>query len=314
MNEFMQRMGMGKGVIAMLALIGMIAVSCSSETSAPDQRIEFAVELREDELEETDPPLEAPVFRWDFSAPDLVHSYSLEQEMRSKIDFGGFIDHDDESKDETKVSALMLITSKGDGTADLVLKDMKFIMATDMDEEDFHFMEQLPPIVLQGMNEDSSGSFRDASQDALLTMIFPLPPEPIKIGESVDFPAQIPFFDATGSILEATGRTRMTLTRYVMIGERVCAQFDVDTDISHLDIPEELDGEYSCSVKAQSVFYFDVANRVFVAGTIAANMQFSFDVQMPEILIPEEDFPDVQERLRMSMELDGLIRLRLIDQ
>mgnify|MGYP006293104849 CR=1 FL=1 len=132
--------------------------------------------------------------------------------------------------------------------------------------------QQAPPLVMQGLKEDGTGSIGNSSQDMLLKMLFPLPPDSLQVGESVDIPARMPF-NAMGSPLEVNGRSRIALTRYVQAGNRTCAQLDVDIDISELDVPEELDGEYQCTVKGRSRFFFDVNSRSFVSGTIAMLMQ-----------------------------------------
>ena len=168
----------------------------------------------------------------------------------------------------------------------------------------------MPPFVVQGMKEDGSGSFGNSSQDMLLKMLFPLPPKSINVGESVDVPAQMPF-NAMGSVLNVTGRSRITLTQYVTIDGRTCAQLDVDTDISKLKVPSELKGEYKCSTKGTSVFYYDVADRSFVSGTIALIMQFSIDAPMPQMNIPGEDTSDMPKRSKMSMVSDNLIKVKL---
>jgi hypothetical protein len=206
----------------------------------------------------------------------------------------------------------LLIKSQGDGTAELVLKDMKMIMKMNIggDEEPKTVEQAMPPSVVQGMKEDGSGSFGNSSQDMLLKMLFPLPTKSLKVGDSVDVPAQMPF-NAMGSLLQVKGRSRITLSRYVKIGRRTCAQLDVDTDISELKVPSELKGEYKCSTKGTSVFYFDVANRSFVSGIIALMMQFSIDAPMPQMKMSGKDAPDMPKRAKMAMTSDNLIRVKL---
>ena len=70
-------------------------------------------------------------------------------------------------------------------------------------------------------------------------------------------------------------------------------------------------GEYKCSTKGTSMFYFDIANRSFVSGTIALIMQFSIDAPMSQMKISGEDAPDMPERSKMSMISDNLIRVKL---
>ncbi|GAG75554.1 unnamed protein product, partial [marine sediment metagenome] len=123
----------------------------------------------------------------------------------------------------------------------------------------------------------------------------PLPSKTLNVGEAVDVPTQMPF-NAMGSRLYVKGRLRITLRRYVKIADRTCAQFDVDIDISDLKVPPELEGEYRCSTKGASVFYFDVSKRRFVSGTTAVQAGLSIDAPAPKIKIPGVEVPDMPER------------------
>ena len=135
-------------------------------------------------------------------------------------------------------------------------------------------------------------------------------PSLFRIGESVDIPQHMPF-DAPGSLLQVKGRSRITLTRYVKIGKRTCAQLDVDIDISDLKVPSELVGEYKASAKGASVFYFDVAERCFVFGSTAMLMEFNFDVPMPEMYMSKEKTPDAPPRIQLSTTMDSVTRVSL---
>lgn len=301
----------------------MLYFSCSREEADTEKPIRnsegnltgtsrFLAEIDKEKYKKVDPPSAVPIFRWDFSKTKVVHTYAYEQEVRSKTDMGkSFGGKSGGMGQEMSAKGVLLVKSQGDSTAELVLKDMKMSMKMDMGEDEPKTMEQqMPPFVMQGMKEDGSGSLGHSSQDILLKMLFPLPKEDLKVGDSVDVPAQMPF-NAMGSMLQVTGRSRITLTQYVKIAGRTCAQLDVDTDISNLKIPTELKGEYKCSNKGTSVFYFDVESRVFVSGTIALLMQFSIDAPMPQMKIPGEDTSDMPKRSKMSMLSDNLIIVKL---
>jgi hypothetical protein len=284
--------------IAVFVATSLCSTFCRAETNTSATASQFVKEVGKENFKKAEPPSAAPVFLLDFSKDKVVHTYSYQQEVRIKTDMG----------QEMSAKGLLLIKSQGDSTAELVLKDMKISMKSE--DEPKTMEQQMPPFAVQGMKEDGSGSFGNSSQDMVLKMLFPLPPKPIKVGESVDVPAQMPF-DAMGSVLNATGRSRITLTQYVTIDGRTCAQLDVDTDISKLEVPSELKGEYRCSTKGTSVFYFDVADRSFVSGTIALIMQFSIDAPMPQMNIPGEDTSDMPKRSKMSMGSDNLIKVKL---
>jgi len=301
--------------LTLLLIFALYSTSHAREQSNAHSKSQFLEELNKEKAKykDTEAPAAAVVFRWDFSNKS-VHTYSYEQEVRIMQDMGGFEKDPHEIQQKMSAKGTLSINSQGDGTADLVLKDMKMIMEMDLEsEEEPKPMEQtIPPIVLQGMKEDGSGSFSDSSQEMFLKMLFPLPTVTVQVGESVDVPAQMPF-NAMGSLLYVKGRSRITLTRYVKIGQRTCAQLDVDIDISDLKVPAELVGEYECSTKGAAVFYFDVTNRCFVSGTTAILMHLSIDAPMPEMNIPEEEMPQMPERLQMSMMSDNLIRVSLTE-
>jgi len=302
-------------------------MSCSGEQSDVDDesyrseqnnlkgtsRFLKEIETDKEKHRQVEPPTTPPLFRWNFSNKD-VHAYAYEQEVRSKAAMSS--PPDDRINDmqpELSGRGLLLVKSQGDGTANLVLKDLKMSMKTDFggNKESDTMEHTAPPLVVQGMKEDGSGSFGESSQEMFLKSLFPLPTKPLKVGESVDVPAQMPF-NAMGSVLQVKGRSRITLGRYVKIGNRTCAQLDVDLDVSEMKVPSELKGKYKCSIKGTSVFYFDVANRFFTSGSIALLMQFSIDAPMPRwSKTSETEAPEIPKRQKMSMINDNLIRVNL---
>lgn len=298
-------------VVAILNVI-LYVIPCASKTNSSVTESQFEKEVRNVRYKKVNPPLMVPVFRWDFSKTKVVHTYVYEQEVRSKTDIESSFGQKPGSMEQAMlVEGALLIKSQGDKTAEMVLKDLKMSMKMDMGKAGHKTIEQqMPPIIVQGLKEDGSGLFGNSSQNVLLKMLFPLPKKEIKLGDTVDIPLQKPF-NAMGSILQVTGRSRITLTQYVSIGKRTCAQLNVVTDISKLKVPKELKGEYRYSTKGTSVFYFDIVSRSFVSGTIAMLTQFSIDAPMPKMGISGEDSPDRPKRSKMSMKSDNLIRVKL---
>ena len=298
-----------KIIIFMLFVIGISTVVYAEETEKSLEKSSFAKEVFQEDFKKVNPPNRTPVFRWDFSEPGIEHNYSYEQKVKMKNDmqssFGGGESKNIEQEMSTK--GKLIIKSQGNGTAKMVLKDMKMSMGGSKSET---MAQQMPPIVVQEVNEDGSGSFGDNSLDMMLKTLFPLPQQPINVGESVDIPVQMPF-NAMGSVLQATGRSHITLSKYVMVGDRFCAKFNVDTVISEMQIPKEIKGDYGCSVKGTSVFYFDVENRVFVSGKIAMLMTLSVDAPMPKTNIPEEKSTEMPKSSNMTMVNDNFVQVEL---
>jgi predicted Zn finger-like uncharacterized protein len=274
----------------------------------------FLTELKEHKFTETEAPITTPVFRWDFSNEE-IHSYAYEQEVVFKSQMGATPAGDPlVSEQNVSTQGVLLIKSQGDGNAELVLKDLKMNTKIVLkNNEEPETMEQtIPPVVVQGMKEDSSSSFGDSPQETLLKWLFPLPPNSLRVGESVDVPSQMPF-NAMGSLLQVKGRSRITLARYVKDGNRTLAQFDVDIDISDLEVPSEMKGKYNCATKGKSVFFFDIVKRRFVSGTVAMLLQFSIDAPTPKMNIDGKKGGDFPKNVKMSMMSDNFIEVSLME-
>ncbi len=305
--------------ILSFVLATVVLTSCGRESEIPEDTIaidkpvhsSFLNELSKNSYPEVEPPPDALVFKWDFSSKQ-THSYTYEQEAKNKMDIGSFSDAPGDTEQTMWAKGDLLIKSQGDHTADFVLKDTKMGIEMNLgDEEGPKTVEQTaPPMAVHHMKEDGSLDLSDSSEQVFLGLLFPLPSQSLRVGESTDVPAQAPF-DAMGSLLQVKGRSRITLTKYVKIGEQTCAQFDTDIDISELEIPPELKGDYSCSTRGASVFYFDIVNRRFVSGTIAILMQISIEAPMPQTKMDAEKMPDPTKRVMMSMKSDNLIQVAL---
>jgi hypothetical protein len=210
-----------------------------------------------------------------------------------------------------KATGDLLMKSRADKTATMVLKGMKMSMKPMGGKEpETQMATEAPPMVVQGVREDSTMNIGASSQESLMKLLFPLPSKPLEVGQSVDVPAQMPF-NAGGSLLMVTGRTRITLAKYVTIGGHTCARLECDIDISKIDIPEELQGEYKCSTKGSAVFYFDVEDRCFASGRLVLRMKASIDIPTPKIALKgRQKPPDMPPRMQMGMVNDTLIAIR----
>jgi hypothetical protein len=115
-----------------------------------------------------------------------------------------------------------------------------------------------------------------------------------------------------GSLLNVKVKTIITLTKYVMIDEHICARLETATDISQLNIPGELKGTYKIMLKGKSIFYFDTANNSFVSGGIALIISTRIEAPMPKKALPGENRPktEMPEMGRMFMDIDNLIKVK----
>jgi len=270
---------------------------------------QFLAELEKQDYEEVEGPEAPMLFRWDFSGEE-VYEYEVNsrQKMRNYSD-----NAESDQEQEEMMGGDLVIRSLGDRTAEFVLKNIKSNMKGDLETEDTpDDPEQImTPMVIQGIIEDGSGLVGNNFMGWFLQDLFPLPETELSVGESADIPMQTPLVTMT-TVLMVNGRARITLARYVKIGDRTCAELEVDIDISELDVPEESDGEYYFSVKGESLLYFDIDKRCFLAGTMVDVMEYSIDELIPKFNW-DEDAPKVYERSKISMWSDSLTQVTLKD-
>jgi hypothetical protein len=248
---------------------------------------------------EAESPPEAPSLRWDFSKP-VVHAYDHVQTMESTMSLGMDMKLD--------AAGTVLLRSKGNDVAALVMKDMKMNMASKMGTggEEQTMKSEPPVFVVPGVKEDGSMKTGNSSAEIFLQFLFPLPPKPLRVGESAAVPATMPF-NAMGSVLSVEGTSTITLTKYVMIDGRRCARLE-----TNIDVPEDLTGTYKCVTRGKSISYFDVERRRFVSVEVALVMGMQLDAPMPKIDMGGKEPPAVpSESMQMSMQMDTLIRLTL---
>ena len=299
-------------LLAILFIIVSPITAVAGEQNDHEIKSRYLNEVNKNDYSEIAPPQNAPIFRWDFSKKKVM-AYAFNQEVVANtvmpLDPG---DDSGDSEQSMTIRGVLSVKSQGDGTATIVLSDLKTSMRISIDKSDApKTMEQAgPAVVVPEVKEDGTGSFGDTSQDMMLKLLFSLPTKALKVGESVDVPAQLPF-NAMGSQLQAKGRSRITLTRYVLVANHRCAQLDIDIDISDLKVPSELEGHYSCSAKGSAVFFFDINNRCFVSGSTALMMQFSIDAPMPKMNVQDERPQHFPDKMKMSMKSDNLIRVLL---
>ncbi len=247
------------------------------------------------------------MLQWDFS-DNRVYRYDYEQKVVAR--FAGDLPHDS-SKGEsvgTSSKGTLFVKGQADRTARLVLQDVETTMEIESEKEGqpTTMAYTAPLFVLQGMKEDGTLKTRDARQEMFVKLLFPLPPKALKVGESLNVASELPF-DAMGSRLMATGRLRISLTDYVRIGRRTCAQLETDIDISRVDVPPELQGKYACFARGASVTYFDIEDRCFVSGRLALLIGFDIEAPAPGMQVAGEEVAEQPGRMRMSAESDNLI-------
>lgn len=307
-------------LIAWLVL-GANAAWGQSEARQP-QRSRFMGELKKIAFDEMSPPETVPDFTWDFSEKTM-HSYLFEQVVYGHTSDLQAPDKQEEAAREQTASAkgTILVSSRGNGSADIVLRNAKLRVVEPPDRQESRESEEdkakpairemeLPPMILSGMKEDGSGVAAGNPQEAMIRLLFPLPGKQLEVGEIAEAPTRFPM-NLGGTRLTATGKTRLMLVRYVKVDDIPCAQLAGEIDVSELEIPDGLHGEYSCKADGAGVFLFDVRNRRFVYARVALLLSYSIDAPAPAIAPAGDRQPNRDERITMSAVTDNLLTATL---
>lgn len=133
-----------------------------------------------------------------------------------------------------------------------------------------------PPTVAQDMNP--KGKFNEPNLNSLFDIVFPLPSQELKVGQSDKIPMKIPF-NAMGAVLFSKGFNTLTFTGYETIEGRNCAILEGIIDVSKLEIPEEVDGKYKSATTGNAKYYFDIENRCYVGAEIRMIMDVMMDTK-----------------------------------
>ena len=133
-------------------------------------------------------PKEAPLLRWDFSE-DHVYPYGFHQDTvtEHQIDdgFGSF--QGQRKTQQMESNGRLSLKSEGNQIARFVLENLTVSMEIDLSDsgEPQTMTSQAPPFVIQGIKEDGKMQLGNSPQELLLRTLFPIPPEPLTMGESV---------------------------------------------------------------------------------------------------------------------------------
>lgn len=261
-------------------------------------------------------PAAAPLLRWNFSG-ETVYAYDYLQLVDNNSRMGGPMGPMTTTQN-LHGSGMLLMQSRGDRTGAMVLKDMLISAKVSMNapgqaSQPQVMKQKMPPVVMQGFKEDGTmtASARGVQQEALMRLLFPLPPKPLKVGESVAIPVSIPF-NASGTVLPVKGSCKVTLAGYVSRDGRTCARLVSDIDVSDLKVPKEMPGKYRFVTRGKGIMYFDLRQRCFASSALAVTMELSVEAPtpIPPAAAKDPRLPAMPARLKMNMAADNLIRVQ----
>jgi len=304
-----------------LCVSGLLLVWLSSIASADGnlpsipERSSFSDKIDLENYPSLPPPEKAQLMRWDFSEGN-VYPYDFRQqtvvsnEMQDMFATEGAQRNSHSMEGNGRVS----LKSEQNRVARLVMDNLVLTIHFKRSNGEGTDTKQMqsPPMVIQGIKEDGRMEIGNSSQELLIKTLFPIPPTPLELGQSVPIPASMPF-NAMGSLLHVNGSSEIKFADWVVINGQACAKLETDIDISDLNVPAELKGDYACSVKGRSIFYFNVENRNFMSGRIALLISMRMVAPSPRMNFPgENNGKELPETIKMAMDSDNYISVEYL--
>jgi len=218
-------------------------------------------------------PDKAPLLRWDFSAK---RKYSYNYTRKEDI-YNDLVGLRAPTKRSTEITGDLVLTSKAKGFASVMLQNLKPRVLTSG-------VLALPKnsVVALRMNEIGNVTFplADSGMSLAMRMLLALPPQPLKTGESIDLPVEMPW-EVPGATMQVTGHLKMKLTGYVIAGSRKCARLENSIDIPKFKAPQGTKGTYKVFLKGKSIVHFDLQARSFLSAELALLGSFRMDAPNP---------------------------------
>ncbi len=254
-----------KKIIYSLSILFLASCANNSKTEETTTNNEASSELTEVSDDTTDKK-----FVWDFKSPKK-YTYIFDQTSNAEHST-----HKGAEAEKIFISAngKLSIRAKEQNLADLSFTDMESKMVNSITADTS--VNKTPPMVLQDLKPD--GSIEGPSDsEILLRLIMPLPLEEINEGESNKVPIKFPI-NANGSRLFTKGFNTLEFTGYETYLGRKCAVLKGVINVSDLNVPEEVKGEYKCSITGTATYYFDVKHHLYVGAEVNTETMVLMDI------------------------------------
>jgi hypothetical protein len=181
----------------------------------------------------------------------------------------------------TLLKGQLVLEKLGDGTASLSGKNAEAMLRNEGPKGASVRPQtiKVPDLSLKGLKEDGSWESDQLRRGLIFDVVFPLPSKLLGVGETAKSQSRYQI-DVSGVGIWVTSEKDITLTRYVQIGKRVCAQLDVAIKIFSDDTPDVKESERSrLSAQGVGLYYFDVSARKFIFSAIALDNEFKVKSQ-----------------------------------
>jgi hypothetical protein len=253
--------------------------------------------------EQLPPPSEPVRIRWDFS-DGTEFIYNLRQTVDSVSLFPG-----DDSEEPKRMTVLgtMEFKAQGDHVAKIVFTQDEAIIEGVPEDENAKEKFKGRPMVVPGLKEDGTMPSAQNQQSTLFRLLFPLPSEPLGVGQTATIPFQFPV-NVFGSPLAADGRVKLTLTGLVYVRGFTCAQIDYVVEVDEVELPEEIETEFNFAMSGIGRYFFDIEAGRLVESSAAVITEMEAEIPA-EYLSQMADDGDVPVNSTMRMSNDTLIQL-----
>ncbi len=201
-------------------------------------------------------------FVWDFNS-EKNYIYSFKQEVISVNNWG----KESEDIDTSRVIGTgdLKVKSKGDNKADFVL------ILTIQNDAFKSFKDEMSPQTMVIPDMDANGQFESQRRNSelIFDLILPLPSRDLEIGESENLDLEIPF-NLMGSPLYVKGHNKL---KYLKDTAPNTALIRSEFKVDKLDIPEEIQGEFGCSIVGESELEFNYKEKHFESSNVNVLMK-----------------------------------------
>jgi hypothetical protein len=285
-----------------LAVAVAFCGASSSATGSDPLQSAYTVDVVAANYEQLPPPTEPVKIRWDFS-DGSEYIYDLRQTSDTASVFPG--DEPEEPK-RVIVVATMEFKAQADHVAKIVFTQNDTIVEGMPEDENAKKRLKGRPMVVPGLKEDGTMPSAQNQQSTLFRLLFPLPPEPLGVGQTATIPFQFPV-NVFGSPLSADGRVNLTLTGLVYVRGKTCAQVDYVVEVDEVELPEEIETEFNFAMSGIGRYFFDIEGGRLVESSSA--VATSMEAEFPEEYMSEMADDDVPIDPTMRMSSDMLIQL-----
>jgi len=171
----------------------------------------------------------------------------------------------DTSKSNISGKGKLIIKSKANNLADISFENFTVKIKND-NTKDTLYKTQENSII---KNFKSDGTFLSENKQYNFgsLKILPLPTKKLSVGESNEIPHSLPL-KIDDTIINSIGKLNLLFSGYENLNGIECAILKGEIDISELELPKNINGQYKLSEFGNGKYYFDLKEKCFVKAIV----------------------------------------------